>query len=149
MQKPFRYLAYTSDLGEAFRPLVHLSIVRATYGVSWAYCFLDTYLKNKGPVTSCVGEERNFVGSFDPTKSLPNPDARSCSTVTWRDVSWTLGFHAVASMGLPALTINRTVWLAKKFVKGPWPTVAGLAVIPALPYMFDHPIENLIHKIRE
>ena len=32
-----RYLAYTSDVGEAFRPVVPRWIVRSAYGVSWAY----------------------------------------------------------------------------------------------------------------
>lgn len=36
-----RYLAYTSDVGEAFRPIVHPAIVTAAYGISWAYLGLD------------------------------------------------------------------------------------------------------------
>lgn len=36
-----RYLAYTSDVGEAFRPIAHPAIVTAAYGISWAYLGLD------------------------------------------------------------------------------------------------------------
>jgi mitochondrial fission process protein 1 len=36
-----RYLAYSSDVGEAFRPVVHPLMVRAAYGLSWAYVGLD------------------------------------------------------------------------------------------------------------
>lgn len=36
-----RYLAYTSDFGEAFRPVVGRRIVQTTYGISWAYVTLD------------------------------------------------------------------------------------------------------------
>lgn len=36
-----RYLAYSSDVGEAFRPIVHPLMVRAAYGISWAYVGLD------------------------------------------------------------------------------------------------------------
>lgn len=36
-----RYLAYTSDVGEAFRPIVSPLVVKAAYGVSWAYLGLD------------------------------------------------------------------------------------------------------------
>lgn len=36
-----RYLAYTSDVGEAFRPIVHPLFVSAAYGISWAYLGLD------------------------------------------------------------------------------------------------------------
>ena len=32
-----RYVAYTSDIGEAFRPVVPPWLVTAAYGVSWAY----------------------------------------------------------------------------------------------------------------
>ena len=32
-----RYFAYTSDVGEAFRPVVRPWVVRTAYGVSWAY----------------------------------------------------------------------------------------------------------------
>lgn len=36
-----RYLAYTSDVGEAFRPIVPPAIVTAAYGISWLYLGLD------------------------------------------------------------------------------------------------------------
>lgn len=36
-----RYLAFTSDVGEAFRPVVNPFIVRFSYGISWAYCIGD------------------------------------------------------------------------------------------------------------
>ncbi|ELR05372.1 hypothetical protein GMDG_07355 [Pseudogymnoascus destructans 20631-21] len=32
-----RYVAYTSDVGESFRPVAHPNLVRAAYGISWAY----------------------------------------------------------------------------------------------------------------
>lgn len=36
-----RYVAYTSDIGESFRPVAHPWLVRSAYGVSWAYIFGD------------------------------------------------------------------------------------------------------------
>ncbi|PWN45064.1 hypothetical protein IE81DRAFT_320663 [Ceraceosorus guamensis] len=36
-----RYVAYTSDIGEAFRPLTSPAFVRACYGISWAYLVGD------------------------------------------------------------------------------------------------------------
>jgi fission process protein 1 len=36
-----RYLAFTSDVGEAFRPVTSKYFVRATYGISWAYVVTD------------------------------------------------------------------------------------------------------------
>ncbi|WEW59346.1 hypothetical protein PRK78_004816 [Emydomyces testavorans] len=49
-----RYVAYTSDIGESFRPVAHPWLVRGAYGVSWAYIFGDVanegykaYLRNR------------------------------------------------------------------------------------------------------
>lgn len=36
-----RYLAYTSDVGESFRPVVAPKTVTAAYGISWAYLIGD------------------------------------------------------------------------------------------------------------
>ena len=36
-----RYIAYSSEVGEAFRPLARPAIVTAAYGISWAYIFGD------------------------------------------------------------------------------------------------------------
>jgi len=36
-----RYLAYTSDVGEAFRPVVKSYIVKGAYAVSWCYVLGD------------------------------------------------------------------------------------------------------------
>jgi mitochondrial fission process protein 1 len=33
--------AFTSDVGEAARPVVHPRLVTASYGVSWLYCIGD------------------------------------------------------------------------------------------------------------
>lgn len=58
-----------------------------------------------------------------------------------------MGIHK--SRALPAFTIHTAVKQAKKaFDKSSnlrlraWgPTVTGLAIVPALPYIFDHPVE--------
>jgi fission process protein 1 len=36
-----RYVAYTSDIGESFRPVAHPNLVRTAYGISWAYLIGD------------------------------------------------------------------------------------------------------------
>ena len=36
-----RYIAYSSDIGEAFRPLTRPEVVRAAYGISWLYLISD------------------------------------------------------------------------------------------------------------
>ncbi len=60
-------------------------------------------------------------------------------------------------MGLPAFTIHSTVKYAgraMKNVKNPalrtWgPVGLGLAVVPALPYLFDEPVEEAVDFIFE
>ncbi|KAI9933460.1 hypothetical protein ASPWEDRAFT_43276 [Aspergillus wentii DTO 134E9] len=49
-----RYVAYTSDIGESFRPVAHPHLVRTAYGISWAYLLGDVghegykaYLRNR------------------------------------------------------------------------------------------------------
>ncbi|KAL7410910.1 mitochondrial 18 KDa protein-domain-containing protein [Mrakia frigida] len=130
-----RYVAYTSDIGESFRPVVPPWVVTAGYGVSWAYLIGDvsyeTYkAKQQGPTPL---EAANFSEA-----------TRLSMYATKRAI-----FQAAASMALPALTIHSAVkYSAKAFVnqKNPriraWgPSAIGLAIVPALPYIFDHPVE--------
>merc|ERR1712156_1046174 len=42
---PLRHLGYANEVGEAFRALMHVRWVRATYGVASAYVLADTYDK--------------------------------------------------------------------------------------------------------
>lgn len=41
MLSAHRYVAYTSDIGESFRPVAHPYLVKGAYGVSWAYLIGD------------------------------------------------------------------------------------------------------------
>ncbi|KAI0003042.1 mitochondrial 18 KDa protein-domain-containing protein [Russula compacta] len=130
-----RYLAYTSDVGEAFRPIVPPSIVTAAYGISWLYLAGD------------VGYE-----SYKAHRRGPTPFEAAHFTEPTRVGLVAVkraAFQSVASMALPAFTIHTAVKQAKKaFDKSSnprlraWgPTVTGLAIVPALPYIFDHPVE--------
>jgi fission process protein 1 len=68
-----------------------------------------------------------------------------------------LSFTTNNSRALPALTIHTAVKQAKKAfinVKSPrlktWgPTLTGLAIVPILPYLFDHPVEHAIDRVFE
>lgn len=49
-----RYVAYTSDVGESFRPIAHPILVRSAYAISWTYLIGDVthegykaYLRNR------------------------------------------------------------------------------------------------------
>jgi fission process protein 1 len=138
-----RYIAYTSDVGEAFRPIVAPWVVRAGYGVSWAYLAGD------------VGYE-----AFKAHRLGPSPiEAANFSEPTRLAIVTVhrATFQSIASMALPAFTIHTIVKQAKKvFVNNPnprikvWgPTLTGLAVVPILPYLFDHPVEAATETVFE
>ncbi|RPD74333.1 hypothetical protein L226DRAFT_535224 [Lentinus tigrinus ALCF2SS1-7] len=138
-----RYVAYTSDVGEAFRPVVHPAIVTAAYGISWLYLAGDvgyeTYKAHRRGPTPL--EAANFS---EPTRLSMIAVKRSV-------------FQSIASMALPAFTIHTAVKQAKKALANAqnprvriWgPTATGLAIVPALPYIFDKPVEHATDIIFE
>lgn len=123
-----RYTAYSSDVGEAFRPVVPEWAVKGTYGLAIAYIAgevgLTTWREHKKPEATQETTLRTFVHA----------------TV----------FQGVASLALPMFIIHQAVHAAQvatkrmgRFTK--WgPTIAGLALIPALPYAVDEPCEHAI-----
>jgi len=124
-QKKVRYLAYSSDVGEAFRPVVPAAVVNASYGIAVGYCAFDVgyegYKANKegGDVTRAVVKQTIFQG--------------------------------LASIGLPFLIIHQSVHAAQKGFKAyapkyvKWgPTLVGLAIIPFLPAVCDEPVEHAL-----
>jgi len=132
-----RYIAYTSDVGEAFRPVVSPHLVTAAYGISWIYLIGDvsyeSYKAHKlgpSPLEAANFSESTRVGMVAVKRGV---------------------FQSIASMALPAFTIHSVVKQATKGfanVKSPkvkaWgPTLTGLAVVPVLPYLFDHPVERV------
>ncbi|KAG6903332.1 hypothetical protein C0995_013085 [Termitomyces sp. Mi166 len=135
-----RYIAYTSDIGEAFRPVVPPWVVTAAYGVSWAYLAGD------------VGYE-----SYKVHRRGPSPiEAANFSEPTRIGIAAVqrATFQSIASMALPALTIHTAVAQAKKAFKNvqnvrirTWgPTATGLAIVPILPYLYDHPVEHITER---
>lgn len=126
-----RYLAYTSDFGEAFRPLVHPWAVKGAYGVSWAYVIGDVAYEGYHLKTAMHADNYDLAMG-----------------VTKRAI-----FQSVASMALPSLTIHSVVKYSNKLFKSHaifrpvkvWgPTVLGLGMVPFLPVMFDEPSEHVL-----
>lgn len=131
-----RLAAFTSEMGEAFRPIMKLSKVRAAYAVSWLYVLLDVLLQTSKEAERGAGR--------------------------WRVARTSLyyaAFHTFATMAIPALAVHQTVtWSASALhasgVMGGWapwagglagwaPTFCGLALIPALPVV-DNPLHRLL-----
>ncbi|GAA6025284.1 hypothetical protein JCM10207_001283 [Rhodosporidiobolus poonsookiae] len=132
-----RYLAYTSDVGESFRPVVAPKTVTAAYGVSWAYLVGD--VAYEGYKASLKAKE---FGS-EQLQSIVG------LTVAKRAI-----FQATASMLLPSLTIHSIVKYSALAIKKrgiqnlrvrQWvPSMLGLGFIPALPFIFDEPVEQVV-----
>jgi fission process protein 1 len=130
LARAFRYLAFTSDLGEALRPVAKQAVVTASYAVAFGYCVADVAyeahkLKERGYVT-----EKNVPMTM--TQCIVERSA----------------FQAIASLIVPAVLIHTTVDVGKKiFAKiGRYtkfgPSILGLSVIPLLPLYLDHPVEH-------
>jgi fission process protein 1 len=159
MLSAHRYVAYTSDIGESFRPVAHPYLVRGAYGVSWAYLIGDvshegykSYLKNQAILHPETEEEKATVAARPGGQKIP-------ALEDWRTVvAQRAIFQGVASMGLPAFTIHSIVRYSGRAMKNvknvklrTWgPIGLGLAAVPALPFMFDEPVEKatewIFHK---
>jgi fission process protein 1 len=159
-----RYVAYTSDIGESFRPVAHPWLVRGAYGISWAYILGDVgyegykaYWHNQrilNPNVELSDHAKRVVGLTDapvvtePGKISPLEDYRV--VMLQRGI-----FQSIASMGLPAFTIHSVVRYSGRALKDvknktirTWgPIGLGLAVVPFLPTLFDKPVENAVEFV--
>ncbi|KAL6862876.1 hypothetical protein ACO1O0_003115 [Amphichorda felina] len=162
MLSAHRYVAYTSDIGESFRPVAHPNIVRAAYGISWLYILGDVshegyraYWHNKrilNPQLELTPQQEKVTGLPSVATELKEPGVVS-PLEDWRTVMVQRGiFQSLASMGLPAFTIHSVVRYSGRAMKDvknktlrTWgPIGLGLAVVPFLPALFDEPVENAV-----
>ncbi|KAH3673641.1 hypothetical protein WICMUC_003544 [Wickerhamomyces mucosus] len=157
LQASHRYVAYTSDIGESFRPAVPSQIVSLAYGISWAYILGDvSYEAWKAKLR----QEGRYVVGLKPWNAAPpvNPEAKAAAIEAdlpdWKLIATERAlFQSIASMGLPAFTIHSTVKYATQFanknIKNAtlrlWgPIALGLSVVPILPTLFDKPVEHAL-----
>lgn len=152
MLSAHRYVAYTSDIGESFRPVAHPNWVRAAYGVSWAYLIGDVshegykaWKANQRILNPETDEDKAVVATRPGAQRIPAIDDYR-TVMAQRAI-----FQSVASMGLPAFTIHSIVRYSGRAMKNvknvrlrTWgPIGLGLAAVPALPFMFDEPVERV------
>jgi len=114
-----RYCGYANEVGEAFRPLVPVAVVYATYVIAITYILADTVDKGKKGADAFGGAIPGTLGAVD--------------TFCWQ---------MLASVLFPSFIINRTVLLIvsaqefndlPQFLNAEWiATVVGLAIIPAV-----------------
>lgn len=205
-----RYVAYSSDIGEAFRPLTKPSVVRGAYAISWTYILGDvayagykaakqyealaatTFSTKTGPLQELELEaakladkalhsvkenlplekvlDAKTLQSLSPNEKVElrkrhtqrlaeqgehagvDPNQVSEATHVGLVMARRAVFQSIASMALPAFTIHSIVrYSAPLFAKaksqrirGAGPTVAGLLFVPALPFLFDEPVEHVV-----
>jgi mitochondrial fission process protein 1 len=157
-----RYVAYTSDIGESFRPVAHPIAVRAAYGISWLYIGGDVahegwkaYQRNQAVLHSALQQQLNVPASSSTTTPNPGNAVVPAGKVAPIDHYATVMaqravFQSLASMGLPAFTIHSIVKYSGRAMKDvkntrirTWgPIGLGLAAVPFLPYIFDKPVEE-------
>ncbi|XP_037724479.1 mitochondrial fission process protein 1 [Drosophila subpulchrella] len=124
-----RYMGYSNEIGESFRPLVPKSFVAASYGMAIGYVCTDT---------------------FDKALRLQMDGASSREVaIKGGDV---FGWQMLASVAIPGLVINRITWATKTLLsRAPVavlktvPTLVGLASIP----LIIHPIDTMVDRLMD
>ncbi|ANB13257.1 hypothetical protein AWJ20_1541 [Sugiyamaella lignohabitans] len=155
-----RYVAYTSDIGESFRPVAHPRLVTTAYGISWAYLIGDVAYEGW---KARLRQQGLYRPGLQPWQPVPEFTAEEQELIKEDAPDWRLVavkravFQSIASMALPAFTIHSTVRYSGKALKNIknvklrtyGPVGLGLAVVPALPYLFDEPVEHAVDYIFE
>ena len=145
LRSAHRYVAYTSDIGESFRPVAHPYLIRGAYAVSWGYLLGDVsyegwkaYHRNQSTLRSMAGPTAPFSASDGKALQAAAPEPGSAAATLsassldevnspkpfiapiddYRTVMAQRAiFQSVASMGLPAFTIHSVVKYSGKGFK--------------------------------
>ena len=128
-----RYVAYTSDIGESFRPVAHPNAIRAAYGISWLYlggdvCYEGYKAYNRNLAVrdpqKALKKLKNGGAAGLPTEIQAQP-GHVAPIDDYRTVMAQRAiFQSVASMGLPAFTIHSVVRYSGRAFK----TVKNVAI---------------------
>jgi len=136
---PIRLLGYANEVGEAFRQLIPVKLVRLSYVVASTYCFCDAASKS--------------IGS-KPTKDQIE-SGKSDNQVALETFVEAAVWQGLASVIIPGFTINRICWLSSIALRrGLGRLVAaekqrylvtgiGLSSIPFI----IHPIDTLVDHV--
>ncbi|KAI9892260.1 MAG: hypothetical protein M1814_001719 [Vezdaea aestivalis] len=155
-----RYVAYTSDIGESFRPVAHPTLIKAAYGISWGYLGVDVAnegwkaFKKNQQVLDPVGCALKAAKGKEETPDTSNLKPGKVAAIDdYRAVMVERGiFQGLASMGLPAFTIHSIVRYSGRALRQAksrpirvyGPIGLGLAAVPFLPFIFDEPVEEVV-----
>lgn len=167
-----RYVAYTSDIGESFRPVAHPYLIKGAYAISWLYLTGDVvnegykaYTRNQEILHPKLKEGEKPSSFQDKTKSALGSVSSAAGDLVhatpaqlsarhdYRTVMAERAiFQGLASMGLPAFTIHSIVRYSGRALKNAgnknirtWgPIGLGLVAVPFLPFVFDAPVEHAV-----
>ncbi|EGC48604.1 conserved hypothetical protein [Histoplasma capsulatum var. duboisii H88] len=165
-----RYVAYTSDIGESFRPVAHPWLVRSAYGISWAYILGDVanegykaYLRNMRVLAPACDAYHNATGTMSSGLAIDAVARRKLqhkSQSTEHEETFNSTTSRAHPLPWPDPEEDTLVpWRTMKIPLGgeeyydshmaaDWGKVLvprwvlGLAVVPFLPYIFDKPVER-------
>ena len=128
-----RYMGYANELGEAFRPNFP-KMVLPSYGVSFAYVFMDTYDKASKANIESKGDNMAITEA-------------AVDTMLWQ---------SFASVIIPGFVIHKIVDFTtagtKKIQKIPpplkrWaPTALGILAIPLIIHPIDHFVDYIMDR---
>ncbi|XP_066545496.1 mitochondrial fission process protein 1 [Amia ocellicauda] len=130
-----RFLGYANEVGEAFRALVPMGMVWASYAIATAYVTADAVDKGKKAAKEHGG----------------NPGKNTRVAVAVVD---TFVWQALASVTIPGFTINRvcaaSLYLLGRTTRWPLPvrkwttTAIGLSTIPFIITPIDRSVDYLL-----
>eukprot|EP01084_Bolivina_argentea_P105073 188085_1 len=131
-----RYMGYANEVGESFRPLVHVNFVRFSYVVASGYVIADSIDK--------MYRAKQRYKHKNQENNTKNILKAGLDSLIWQ---------SFASVIIPGFTINRIVKLTSHSInkaskinrsalfQKSIPTAIGLISIPFI----IHPIDNFVH----
>ena len=129
MSSAHRYAAYTSEVGESFRPIAHPILVRSAYAVSWAYIIGDVahegykaYLRQAhlSEASATDSDSKSMSTTASPSSlAIQQQQYRQSPLEDYRVVMTQRAiFQSIASMALPAFTVHSVVRYSGRALKG-------------------------------
>ncbi|KJH40497.1 hypothetical protein DICVIV_13545 [Dictyocaulus viviparus] len=132
-ETPIRYLGYANEIGEAFRSVMSVIAVRATYVISLGYVCADA-LDKSSKVFNTYKD--------DPKRRRNKVSVAAADTFMWQ---------LFASVAIPGFTINRVCHFSGLILNrvSRWPTplrkcavtALGLSMIPVIIHPIDAAVE--------
>mmetsp|Transcript_58266 Transcript_58266/g.96598 ORF Transcript_58266/g.96598 Transcript_58266/m.96598 type:complete len:169 (+) Transcript_58266:32-538(+) len=131
-----RYLGYANEVGESFRPLIHVGFVRFSYVVSGGYVLADS-------VDKMLKANQKYHHSAHHLHENQNAKV-------WKAGFDSLVWQSFASVIIPGFTINRMVkassisvhrMFKQQLLRKSLPTAIGLCSVPFV----IHPIDTFVH----